>query len=63
MLAMLNNKLKMRYQSIGKYYLNTYKTSQHYGEQVIDVQEKAPEFYKLLQKWVKINPTDYLLFF
>jgi integrase len=46
----------------GKFYFNIYKTSQHYGEQVIDVKEKAPEFYKLLQKWCKINPTDYLLF-
>ena len=46
----------------GKFYFNIYKTSKHYGEQVIDVKEKAPEFYKLLQKWVKINPTDYLLF-
>ena len=46
----------------GKFYFNIYKTSKHYGEQVIDVKEKAPEFYKLLQKWCKINPTDYLLF-
>ena len=46
----------------GKFYFNIYKTSQHYGEQIIDVKEKAPEFYKLLQKWCKINPTDYLLF-
>ena len=46
----------------GKFYFNIYKTSKHYGEQVIDVKEKAPEFYKLLQKWCRINPTDYLLF-
>jgi hypothetical protein len=50
------------YYKAGKFYFNIYKTSQHYGEQVIDVKEKAPEFYKLLQKWVKLNPTDYLLF-
>jgi hypothetical protein len=50
------------YYKTGKFYFNIYKTSQHYGEQVIDVKQKAPEFYRLLQKWVKINPTDYLLF-
>ena len=46
----------------GKFYFNIYKTSKHYREQIIDVKVKAPEFYKLLQKWVKINPTNYLLF-
>ena len=50
------------YYKAGKFYFNIYKTSKNYGEQVIDVKEKAPEFYKLLQKWVKLNPTDYLLF-
>ena len=33
-----------------------------YGQQVIDVKEKAPEFNAFLSKWVKCNPTDYLLF-
>ena len=46
----------------GKFYFNVYKTATQYGEQVIDVKEKAPEFYKILNKWVKINPTEYLLF-
>lgn len=46
----------------GKFYFNVYKTAKDYGEQVIDVKQKAPEFYKLLNKWVKINPTEYLLF-
>jgi hypothetical protein len=46
----------------GKFYFNVYKTATLYGEQVIDVKEKAPEFYKILNKWVKINPTEYLLF-
>ena len=46
----------------GKFYFNIYKTANQYGEQVIDVKEKAPEFYKILNKWVKINPTEYLLF-
>ena len=26
------------------------------------MKQKTPEFYELLQKWCKINPTDYLLF-
>jgi hypothetical protein len=39
-----------------------YKTATVFGEQVIDVKEKAPDFYKILNKWVKINPTEYLLF-
>jgi len=46
----------------GKFYFNIYKTAKEYGEQVIDVKERAPEFYKILNKWVKINPTEYLLF-
>jgi integrase len=45
-----------------KFYFNIYKTAKEYGEQVIDVKERAPEFYKILNKWVKINPTEYLLF-
>ena len=50
------------YYKAGKFYFNIYKTSKEYGEQVIDVRAKAPEFYKILNKWVKCNPTDYLLF-
>lgn len=50
------------YYKAGKFYFNIYKTSKEYGEQIIDVKAKAPEFYKILNKWVKYNPTDYLLF-
>ena len=46
----------------GKFYFNIYKTATEYGEQIIDVKTKAPEFYKILNKWVKCNPTEYLLF-
>ena len=46
----------------GKFYFNVYKTAKEYGQQIIDVKQKAPEFYKLLNKWVKVNPTEYLLF-
>ena len=27
-----------------------------------DVKEKAPKFYKILSKWIKCDPSDYLLF-
>ena len=50
------------YYKAGKFYFNIYKTAKDYGEQIIDVKTKAPEFYKALNKWVKYNPTDYLLF-
>ena len=50
------------YQKAGKFYFNVYKTAKDYGEQIIDVKSKAPEFYKILNKWVKYNPTDYILF-
>ena len=50
------------YYKAGKFYFNIYKTSKEYGEQMIDVKAKAPEFYKILNKWVKYNPTDYLIF-
>ena len=50
------------YFKAGKFYFNVYKTAKDYGEVCIDVKTKAPEFYKVLNKWVKYNPTDYLLF-
>ena len=50
------------YYKAGKFYFNKYKTAKDYGEQVIDVRAKAPEFNAILTKWVKSNPTDYLLF-
>ena len=50
------------YYKAGKFIFNKYKTAKDYGEQVIDVKSKAPEFNAILSKWVKCNPTDYLLF-
>ena len=50
------------YYKAGKFVFNKYKTAKDYGEQVIDVKSKAPEFNAILSKWVKCNPTDYLLF-
>lgn len=37
----------------------TYKTSKFYGTQRI---EMTPELKKIITKWIKINPSDYLLF-
>jgi len=41
---------------------NKYKTSGHYGTQQMDVKADAPEFNKMIKKWITINPTEYLLF-
>jgi integrase len=42
-----------------KLYFNTYKTSKSKGQQVIDLPK---ELKTILNKWVKLNPTDHLLF-
>lgn len=38
---------------------NSYKTAKTYGQQKIEIPN---ELKKILNKWIKINPTDYLLF-
>lgn len=38
---------------------NSYKTSKTYSQQTISC---PPELMKILKKWIKINPTEYLLF-
>ena len=43
----------------GKFYFNQYKTKEVYGQQSIDVPK---DLQLLLKKWIKINPTEYLLF-
>ena len=53
---------KDNYYKDGFFHFQIYKTSKAYGEQTIDIKTLAPDVYKLLQKWIKINPTDYLLF-
>jgi len=43
-----------------KYFVfNSYKTAKTYQRQEIAI---PPELLKILNKWIKINPTDYLLF-
>lgn len=50
------------YYKAGKMYFNTYKTAKFYGEQTLDIKKDAPELNKIIMKWIKINPTDYLLY-
>ena len=53
---------KDNYYRNGVFYFNIYKTSKTYGQQTLDVKSLAPDFNKILKKWVAANPTDYLLF-
>jgi integrase len=39
-------------------YFNVYKTAKTYGEETIDT---SPKLNTLLNKWIKLNPHDYLL--
>lgn len=52
---------KSRDNYINKNFLvfNSYKTSKTYGQQQV---EMPKELKAILNKWIKINPTDYLLF-
>jgi hypothetical protein len=55
-----NNDVKTdNYFKGNKFYFNKYKTSDTYGLQVIDL---PPHFCKMLRQWIKINPTDYMLY-
>jgi len=40
---------------------NRYKTAKTYGRIFISVKEMAPELFKILQKWIKINKGEYML--
>lgn len=42
-----------------KMVFNSYKTAKTYGQQVVDI---PVQLKNILAKWIKINPTDYLLF-
>jgi hypothetical protein len=42
-----------------KMYFNSYKTSKTYGQQIVDI---PIQLKNILNKWIKINPTEYLLF-
>jgi integrase len=53
------NRLLDNYLHKNKLIFNSYKTAKTYGQQEITV---PPELLKILKKWIRINPTDYLLF-
>jgi hypothetical protein len=42
-----------------EFVFNSYKTAKTYGQQRISI---PIELKKLINKWIKINPTNYLLF-
>lgn len=53
------DKKKQNYLEKNKMIFNSYKTAKTYGQQQVEV----PKVLKsILTKWIKINPTDYLLF-
>ena len=42
-----------------KIYYNSYKTAKTYGLQIVEIPK---ELSKILKRWIKLNPTEYLLF-
>jgi integrase len=42
-----------------KFIFNSYKTAKFYGRQEVEI---PTELKKIISKWIKINPTEYLLF-
>jgi integrase len=53
------DKTKDNYMNKNKLIFNSYKTAKTYGQQEVEI---PIELQKILKKWIKINPTDYLLF-
>ena len=53
------DKEKDNYLDKNKLVFNTYKTAKTYGQQTIDIPK---ELKSILTKWIKVNPTEYLLF-
>lgn len=53
------NKDKDNYMDKGKFIFNSYKTAKTYGQQEVSIPK---ELTTIINKWVKINPTEYLLF-
>jgi integrase len=42
-----------------KMYFNSYKTAKTYGQQIVEI---PVQLKNILLKWIKVNPTEYLLF-
>ena len=47
------------YYKSGKLYFNVYKTAKNYGLQSVDL---PADINAIIKKWIKINPTDYMLY-
>ena len=45
-----------------EFVFNTYKTAKTYGQDIVIIQNDVDEFNRFYKQWVKINPTEYLLF-
>jgi len=53
------DKKKDNYKDKKTFIFNSYKTAKTYGEQMVII---PPKLNTIINKWIKINPTDYLLF-
>ena len=53
---------KDNYYKNGILYFNAYKTAKTYGTQTLDVKTLAPDFDKMIKKWIKLNDNEYMLF-
>ena len=53
------DKDKDNYLDKGKFVFNSYKTAKTYGTQTVDI---PTQLRNIINKWIKVNPTDYLLF-
>jgi integrase len=53
------DKAKDNYLDKSSIHYNSYKTAKCYGEQVIPI---PTALKNILAKWIRVNPTDYLLF-
>ena len=53
------DKTKDNYIHKNKLIFNSYKTAKTYGQQELEIPEVL---LKILKKWIKVNPTEYLLF-
>jgi len=53
------DKEKNNYMEKNKFIFNTYKTAKTYGRQEVDI---PVQLKNIISKWIKVNPTEYLLF-
>lgn len=53
------NKTNDNFLDKNKMYFNSYKTAKTYGQQIVEI---PIQLKNILLKWIKVNPTEYLLF-